>query len=98
MAGDSISNFLDVTEAHRLAVPSSSPADQDLSHRAQVLAKLSEGVTSVDRLVQETTLSEDAAKSAIHWLSDKGLVDIRSDPADEAVWIELPSTVKDALD
>lgn len=96
MTGDSVSNFLDVTAAHRAAMGAAAP-DPELGRRAEVLAKLSEGVTSVDGLAKRTELSEEATRSALEWLSDQGLVQVVSRPDGEER-IKLPKSIREALE
>jgi hypothetical protein len=97
MTGDSVSNFLDVTAAHRAAVSAPVEVDLNVSRRAQILAKLSEGVTSFEGLTQETELSDEAAASAVDWLSEQGLVQVHSMPTG-ARQIELPENIKEVLE
>jgi len=97
MTGDSIGNFLDVTEARRAAWGAAAAHDADATGRAQVLAKLSDGITDLEGLVERTELSEVACRSAVRWLADQGLVRIEIEPAGDER-LELPKGVKDALE
>jgi DNA-binding IclR family transcriptional regulator len=96
MPGDSVSTFIDVTQAGSRRAP---PRAQDptLASRARVLATLSDGVTRVDDLVKETQLPEDTARTAIDWLSENGLVEVRPD-ASGVERLALTLDASDALD
>ena len=77
MPGDSISTFLDITAT--AAKPRLEPAAKpEVARRAEALAKIADGVTSLERLAAETGLSHETAKEAVEWLSDNGLVELQA--------------------
>ena len=96
MPGDSISTFLDITAT--AAKPRLEPKPKpEVVQRAEALAKIADGATSLERLAAETDLSLKSAKEAVEWLSDNGLVEI--EPVDQgAAKLGLTSTAESALE
>jgi lambda repressor-like predicted transcriptional regulator len=92
--GDTVSTFIDVTQA---SLGGTVPGeDLDVANRAQVLARVSDGATSMVDLLKETQLSEDAVRTALDWLSQNGLVSIQLD-ASGVERLALTSHARDAL-
>jgi hypothetical protein len=96
MPGDSISTFLDITAT--AAKPQPEPeAKPEVTRRAEALAKIADGVTSLERLAAETDLSHESAKEAVEWLSDNGLVEVQAVDRGSTK-LGLTSTAENALE
>jgi hypothetical protein len=95
MPGDSVSTFLDIT-ATQAAASSAGGEDPEVVRRAEALAKISSGVTSMDALVGESDLSEPEASDAVKWLEDNGLVDVQA--RTDGAHLGLTSIARNALE
>lgn len=94
LPGDSITTFLDITTT-QTAPSSAGEKGPEVVQRGEALAKISDGITSMDGLVEGTELSREAAKDAVQWLSDKGLVNTQS--VGGGIEFDLTPTAKVAL-
>lgn len=94
LPGDSITTFLDITTT-QTAPSSAGEKGPEVVQRGEALAKISDGITSMDGLVEGTELSKEAAKDAVQWLSDKGLVNTQS--VGGGIEFDLTPTAKVAL-